>query len=361
MLGHCFMDKLVRVSGACFIIIAVGVCLQCDSLAQTTGSGLRNPLKQPFEQRSIWNMPIGSEAKYVPANIVLSENNHMTVDEDVIILTPDAPMTDVKYCSVGWNRNRNRCIADGDTIYRVPIPPDFVYSPDTWDGLTPNACAAVLMPDRRTLHQFQPFARCYPGQPATGKHKYDTVDLYGDGTYGAHGGSALSSIGGTIRLGELVPGGRITHVMKMNLHCWKNFYYAKDETDQKPGYRWPARKADSSAPRSYQGKNPVLQMGSLLALKPDFDVSVLESEPGRILAQAFIHYGAYTVDSTGWDVYALCTEHSPDGKMVDEFKRVWGHNFSGTGTDSGWKRDYMKIIQNLHVVDSNGPDGQRPL
>ena len=35
------------------------------------------------------------------------------------------------------------------------------------------------------------------------------------------------------------------------------------------------------------------------------------------------------------------------------------------GTDSGWTRDYKKIIQNLHVVDNNGPDrvggGGKPL
>jgi hypothetical protein len=174
--------------------------------------------------------------------------------------------------------------------------------------------------------------------------------------YGAHGGSALSSIGGTIRLGELVAGGKIPHVMKMNLDCKKNFYYSNEETDQKAGCRWPARKADSSAPTHYRGTNPVLQMGSLLALKPDFNVSGLETEPGRILARALMHYGAYTVDSTGWDVYALCTEHSPDGKVIDEFKRVWGYDFAGTGTNTGWKRDYRKIIQNLHVVDNNGPD-----
>lgn len=97
-------------------------------------------------------------------------------------------------------------------------------------------------------------------------------------------------------------------------------------------------------------------MGSLLALRPDFDVSNLETKPGRILAQAFMHYGAYIVASTGWDVYALCTEHSPKGKMIDEFRHVWGYDFAGTGTNTGWKRDNMKILQRLHVVDNNGPD-----
>jgi len=53
-------------------------------------------------------MPLGRRAEYVSANIVLSEQNHMTVDEDMIILAPEAPLTDVKYYSVGWSRSRSR-------------------------------------------------------------------------------------------------------------------------------------------------------------------------------------------------------------------------------------------------------------
>jgi hypothetical protein len=97
-------------------------------------------------------------------SIVLSEQNHMTVDEDVILLTPDAPVTKVRYHCAGWNHSKSRCEPEGDTLYELPIPTEFGYSPDTWDGLTPNACAAILMPDGRTLQQFQPFARCTCGR-----------------------------------------------------------------------------------------------------------------------------------------------------------------------------------------------------
>lgn len=51
--------------------------------------------------------------------------------------------------------------------------------------------------------------------------------------------------------------------------------------------------------------------------------------------------------------------------MIDEFRRVLGYDFAGTGTNTGWKRDYVKMIQHLHVVDNNGPDrvggGGKPL
>ena len=38
-----------------------------------------------------------------------------------------------------------------------------------------------------------------------------------------------------------------------------------------------------------------LVMGSLLALKPDFDIAALSTEPAQILAQALKDYGGYVV------------------------------------------------------------------
>src|SRR3989442_5508548 len=97
------------------------------------------------------------------------------------------------------------------------------------------------MPDGRTLTQGQPLARCTAGGPATMWWSV-TNDLYGTGIDGGHGGSGLSSLGGTIRLGELVPGGVIRHVMKMNLYGLNNYYYGTTQ-----GYRWPASQADGCA------------------------------------------------------------------------------------------------------------------
>ena len=120
--------------------------------------------------------------------------------------------------------------------------------------------------------------------------------ITGDGIRGAHGGSGMSSIGGTIRLGELVPNGIIRHALKVNLYAQKYLAYNEDET---PGYRWPAIRADGYANEStYGGPNPALEMGALLALLPNFDVNSLQTEPGRIIATAFINYGGYVVDDT---------------------------------------------------------------
>src|SRR5207244_1831242 len=134
------------------------------------------------------------------------------------------------------------------------------------DGTTPNYATAILGADGHTLYQGQPSARCTVGGTATIDWFQSAEDLYGTGATGAHGGSMLSSLGGTIRLGELVPGGRIPHALKVNLDG-VNFFGGNG------AFRWPAISKDSCAPGCYTGSNPAMMMGSLLALKPDFNMS----------------------------------------------------------------------------------------
>src|SRR3989442_12908570 len=113
------------------------------------------------------------------------------------------------------------------------------------------------MPDGHTLTQGQPFARCTAGGPATMWWSV-TNDLYGTGIDGGHGGSGLSSLGGTIPVGELVPRGGLRHVMKINLYGLNNYYY--DGTT--PGDPGPASQADGCAPPGYGGTTPPPPLGS---------------------------------------------------------------------------------------------------
>lgn len=230
----------------------------------------RDAYQWPFASSSIWNMPIGTDAQYVHAKIEQAESRGLTIDEDLIVLTPNAPTVDIFTSSAGWSREKSRCDADGGLPFSAPLPPDFIVSPDTWDGATPNSGLAVLMSDGKTIKQTQPFAYCDPDASATSKYTFDDVNLYGDGIYGAHGGSGLSAIGGALKVGELRPtSGPIRHVLKVNLYAAKNLFY--DETTK--GYRWPATRADSYAAGSYGTKRstPVVEearMGALLALPP---------------------------------------------------------------------------------------------
>jgi hypothetical protein len=160
----------------------------------------------------------------------------------------------------------------------------------------------------------------------------------------------LSAIGGTIRLGELVPNGTIRHAMKVDLWGRGNYYY--DNVTQS-GHRWPALTHDSSAPTEYTGRNPAMKLGALLALASGFNVNSLETGPGLILAQAFQNYGGYTVDNAGWSVYMIATEFSPDGDVMTEFRNKWGFDLNVDASGStGWSRDLNKIFASLNVVDN---------
>jgi hypothetical protein len=307
-------------------------------------------------------MPIGSNAVYVPANIPPAGSAGLTVDEEIIILKPDAPLVDVYYNYEGWSRN-NRCEKQGDLIGQFPIPADFF-----WPHLsgTPNSSAVFLMADGRTLKFNQPFHRCPKQGYGTTGYLFPDQDLYGPGITGSHGGSGLSALGGSLRLGELVPGGVIRHALKVNIFCFINCSY--DPNAATPGFRWPAVQADGYAgdpksPIRYRGKNPALKMGSLLAIHPSVNLTSLadnslglETEPGLMLARALQDYGAYVVDDTAWDVYALNVEYSPDGNVPDEFEAAWGYTMIPPTAMVPWGRDIQRIFTNLYVIDNNGPD-----
>src|SRR5437667_10312758 len=110
-------------------------------------------------------------------------------------------------------------------------------------------------------------ARCTAGGIATMMWSQQNEDLYGTGNSGAHGGSMLSSLGGVIRLGELVPGGTIRHALKVNLFGADDYYTGLGS------FRWPATTADGCAPGCYGGSVPPPRMGSLLAPPPSIDLN----------------------------------------------------------------------------------------
>jgi hypothetical protein len=347
-----------------FVFFIAFLCFSSTLNAKFSGkmtekATTRDPLKQPFSSNSIWNMPIGKDAKYVPAELEKAMAAGMTIDEDIIVLKPDAPLTEIFTNYAGWNREKDRCPKEGPLLFSAPVPNDFVVSKSNWDGLTPNSGIAVLMADGRTIKQTQPFARCIAGESGTSQYMFEVMDIYGDGYYGAHGGSGLSAIGGALRIGELISEDQpIKHVLKINVFGKKNLYY--DETTK--GFRWPAKRADGYAKGNYgtERTKPVnkdCRMGALLAIPPFIDLDKLQFEtiPGRILAQAFRDYGAYIVDDTAWDVYAIVTEWGPDGRVADEFEKKWGFSMKQSSKETPWSRDMDRIFLNLHIVVNNSP------
>ena len=132
-------------------------------------------------------------------------------------------------------------------------------------------------------------------------------------------------------------------------------------------YHWPAIVVDDYAETYYKGTNPNLGPGSLLALSPDFSVSGLKTTPGKIIAQAFIDYGAYVVDDTFWNAWALATEQGPKGRVVDEFQQLYGFPMMSPAADSAFMADMTTIFQSLQIVTNSssssvggGSPGLRP-
>jgi hypothetical protein len=356
-----------------FVLAALAaLVLACLPAARPVNAGTvyRDPLLWPFAQNSIWNMPIGLGARYVPARIGIPTGAALVADEDVLILTPNAPRRVVYLNTAGWDPSLSRCGTIDRTMpilpQPVPVPPSFSTEPGPGSagylGGTPNMSAAILLPDGRTVVQTQPFHVCGPGGLLTSQYTFPNADLItGDGIAGAHGGSGMSSIGGTLRLGELVPGGVIRHALKLELDGALYYYYSP--TDPTPGYRWPALTADDYAATNYGGHVPALKMGSLLALPPSFPIKSLSTTPGKILARALQDYGAYVVDDAAWDAVQIATEWGPRGRVIDEFQHVWGFSFqpdvtvpcAQTMASCRWATDLARIVTHLAVVDNNSP------
>ena len=285
--------------------LVVGVTALAAAAALTTActdrEPGRDPLSWPFASTSIWNMPIGTSADYVSADLPDvpggDEWSPMPgLDAEHLILDPDAPLTKLYYNGVGWEGG-DRCKPGSNILATVPVPNDY-----TAPNNNHNNGAVFLLRDHRTILQSQPFTRCEAGGPATSLLTFPEQDLYGDGISGGHGGSGLSSLGGSLRLSELRPGQQgPRHTLKLNVYGRQAFYkcQTKDQC-----WTWPASNADSYAVGNYgvdnDNQNTAMKMGALLAIPVSTNLGSLglETEPASQLAWTLQNYGAYIVDDT---------------------------------------------------------------
>ena len=310
----------------------------------------RDPLKQPFSSTSIWNMPIGSNAQYVDAQLEWLQS--AVVDEDhFYVLDSDDPLQPLLNPGT-WGPGRGT----GTEFRNIALPvADDLVVPDATDIATRNNASAFLMPNGRTLVQANPLSRDRPGGFVSGYRSPDQ-DIYGEGIRGGHAGSGLSSIGGTIRKGELTSDEPIRHALKVNLPAKLTLSYSQGQNGGL-GYRWPAVRADLYAnPQTYGGSVPGLMMGSLLALPPDATPESLgiETEVGRKLFHAFQDYGAYVADDVLAEAYAIEMEHG----VTTEIEDAYGYELYGWDNykQGDLYEDYMRLFTSLHIIENNGPD-----
>lgn len=313
-------------------------------------SQARDKYTQPFACDSIWNMPIGSNAQYVDAYI---GSKSVGVDTDWFIITKESDPAVPTYMPGSWGEGRCTGTTPQQQAQWHPeagqplkVPYDLVIE-DAKPWSTPNNSSAFLMPDGRTLMSYNVTTRCQQGAPLYGVW-FGQQDIYGDGIDGGHGGSGMSSIGGSIRKGELLNDEPIRHALKIVI--WGNWLHYNSASST-PGRRWPARLADFNAPNQYHGSNPALVMGSLLAIPPNVTAESLglKSIAGKKIFKAMQDYGAYVVDDSGWDYNYLALERSAE----QEYEQVTGHQVHG---DAALQADFAKIIAAVKVVDNNKSD-----
>ncbi len=317
----------------------------------------RNKFYWPFDKTSIWNMPIGSNAIYKaadfgPLGLVYADAEYIYQSS---ITDPLQPV----YLPAGFGPPR---VPAGITPSYVSIYlPDNYIVPDAtlFPFSTPNNAAAMIDPDSITYYELEPFTR----PDGAGKvYAYNasrngvtTQNIKGDGRWGAHFGSGLSTLGGSIRVGEINGSAPISHALKLE---FDTHMYWKNPVDASKSYRWPADNCDGNTANYgiYNTTNQSLAVGALLAIPPDVTITSLnlQTAQARKIFYALQDYGAYIVDASG-DGYKpnggysvlICAEK----KVIDtEF------SFDGTPTENvSWFNDFKALINALKVVDNNTP------
>lgn len=315
----------------------------------------RDKYEWPFSRYSIWNMPIGSNAQYIPAQMprfdeFVAETNYNNVD-------PNAPVKEVRRLEVNsgattksWQGHVDQAVVNwvNGTQY-----------------ISGNKCGSILnAADKNTLIQGQPMD--FPGGAAayyfewTGDGTVDgwTGDPYtltGEGRGGCQGGSGLSALGGAIRKGELVGDEPIRHALKIVVFCHRSCSKYENK-----GYRWPARKADdywlhgnnswcpACGDNSYSGPVNDVTMGSLLALHKDEDLSGITDPKAKKVAQALKDYGAYIVDDSATTKYHL----SIDALAIAD--DLGGDSF--LSSSGAFQQQMMDLMPKLYVIANNGPN-----
>jgi hypothetical protein len=326
-----------------FMVISLFACSKKDikeNIVNVTDTSytkwIRYKWEQPFASTSIWNMPIGSNSEYVAANLPASY--YFGVDEEWHIrLTRSEPLCNI-YSPSSWNERW-----PGDLyLGQMPVP-DTLVIPDASGSSTPNACAVFLQPDGHTIKQLEPACRKEAGSNRIVGWAASDVDIYGNGITGSHFGSGLSAIGGSIRPGELLGSIPIRHALKLNV--WGKYLFY---SNQKPGFRWPAERSDAYASTNYHGSNTALVMGSLLAIKPDVNVSSLQlkTSVAKKIFTALQNYGAYISDDSGWDNYDWCMSR----EVITELQ---ANGIIVYGTSGDYFDDMQKIIAQLYIIDNN--------
>lgn len=198
--------------------------------SNATLGGSRSKYVQPFPPDSIWNHPLMDSYVLVAAGIPNADGSSNSGDGfiglDECILQIDytaLPLLQTRaYPQNPWVTPSVRCGPGNTNGPLVPWPSNWYVDADIGDR--PNNPGVFVMGDGDTYYETQPIHRCSTGSYKRVTYRDGDLDAAqslstGDGIEGSHGGSNMSSIGGCIRLGELIPGGDMMHALGINLNA----------------------------------------------------------------------------------------------------------------------------------------------
>ena len=276
------------------------------------------------------------------------------------------------------------------TVGQIPLPADWATGVGRPGG---NNGVAFLLPDNISVLQLQPVYRCGAAAPLFASrdifcghdgacppgaqpHLYPRcTSILGGGALGAHGGSGLSVLGGTVRRAELLPSAApISHALKLELFAHQYYYGVIHGHPLQPAtagnggrtqYVWPATSSDNyccwkAHPLAYNGSVPAMAPGALLAIPRELAATVKPTTvPGQRIKAALVSYGGYLVDDTASDSAAVVFESGAE----DDFEALFNLSLDTSG--GPWYDDLLAIFRALHVVVNNGNGtvggGGRPL
>jgi len=328
------------------------------ALADTARS--RDPAVWPFDSKSLWNQPIGSDARYEPIRCGLGnavpgcEGNRPTINThtysvNLYFSRPADPNTLMQ----NWFGNvGNQCAGQA-----IPIPAEAEPSKGS-DGHI-----AILDPSHvfvyetgAVYHERKPGLLGYPGGVINGWlwFRNDTRGM-GMGRGGAACGTRASgfpSIAGLIRKGELANG--VPHVLAL---ATSRANLCPNGPDGR-SWVWPALSSDYVFPHQYFPKREPLPkelategwykrqdgnlfVGSLVAIPAGVDIEALafRTVGGKAVAKALQDYGAYVADM-GDAPFALFAEPGVSGEC-------------GMGEVIG---DLQQLQPLLRIVANNAPE-----
>lgn len=322
------------------------------SLGSLTGSATgpggpaagRDTFLWPFDQYSIWNLPVGTGVTYEsPGSLITERFRNVTATPWVNCGDHSHPFYKATY------DDPYATIIDvdhGNAVHYAYIPAAAQIAPGTDKHLH------VLQPDGETIIEMWLVTRNSSTSYTSYRVEYSDATGSGigpDAGTRAYGGSA---VGGLIRKWEVDPtdpdytDGVIRHALALALpnnllkYTGGSSGYTSSGYGTALGYVWPATEQDWDSPYAYTG---VVPMGTFFIIPKTVNLSALGlSDAGYSVAKAMQDYGGYITDRAGGTI-AWFAEPSVDGTdWLDELLNA-----------PNWNAPDLATIRSLMVAVTN--------